>query len=117
MGLKTEKANDVTVVSFEEENLDASNVRDFKCDIGPILQETEKLVVDMSALRFVDSSGLGALLSCLRQLTSKGGKLVVSSLAKPVRTLFELVRLERVFDIAPNKEEAVARLSASAEGA
>jgi len=64
-------------------------------------------VLDLSRLRFVDSSGLGALLSCLRQLTGRGGDLRLSGMSKPVRALFELVRMHRIFDIYPTKEEAI----------
>ena len=66
-----------------------------------------KLVFDMNALRFVDSSGLGALLSCLRQVHSSGGDLKLCEMAKTVRALFELVRMHRIFEIYSSREEAL----------
>jgi anti-sigma B factor antagonist len=47
------------------------------------------------------------MLSCLRQLSGKGGDLKLCSMSRQVRALFELVRMHRIFDIYATKEEAV----------
>ena len=65
------------------------------------------MVFDLSKLRFVDSSGLGAFLSCLRKLNAKGGDLKLCGMSKQVRAVFELVRMHRIFDIYGTREEAV----------
>jgi anti-sigma B factor antagonist len=64
---------EVNVYVVAGDHLDAGNVRDFKLAVEPMLKPNAKLVFDLSGLKFVDSSGLGALLSCLRQLNSQGG--------------------------------------------
>ena len=97
----------VGVASVPVDELDASNSGEFKRDIAPVLQANTKLVLDLSHLRFVDSSGLGAMLSCLRQVTAKGGDLKLCGMSKQVRALFELVRLHRIFDIYGTREDAV----------
>lgn len=107
MELNVEKLGKVTIVQLPGEQLDASNAKDFKRDIAPVLSTTSKVVFDLSQLRFVDSSGLGAMLSCLRQVNSTGGDLKLCGLSKPVRALFELVRMHRIFDICDTKDEAV----------
>ena len=71
-----------------------------------------KLVFDRSALQFVDSSGLGAILSSLRQLNSTGGDLKLCGMTMPVRTLVELVWMHRIFDIHNTREEAVNAVNA-----
>ena len=53
-----------------------------------MLQANTKLVLDLSRLRFVDSSGLGAMLSCLRQLSAKNGDLKLCGMSKQVRAAF-----------------------------
>ena len=53
--------------------LDASNAKEFKHNMTPILKTSAKVVCDLSQLEFVDSSGLGAIVSCLRQLKAAGG--------------------------------------------
>ena len=72
-----------------------------------LIAENSKVVFDMKMLGFVDSSGLGAILSCLRQLKAKGGELKICALSAAVRGLFELVRMHRIFDIFDTKEEAL----------
>jgi anti-sigma B factor antagonist len=105
--LTIEKIGDVTVVELAGEQLDASNAKEFKQDIAPVIGANPKMVLDLGRLRFVDSSGLGAILSCLRQLTAAGGDLKLCGLSKPVRALFELVRMHRIFDIYGTRDEAV----------
>ena len=107
MELAVEKVGDVAVVEIPVDELDASNTGELKHDIAPVLEANTKLVIDLSRLRFVDSSGLGAILSCLRQLSSKGGDLKLSGMQKQVRAVFELVRMHRIFDIYGTREEAV----------
>ncbi len=102
-----EKLGSVTVVSLPVEALDASNVKEFKRDVATAIEERKRVVFDLERLNFVDSSGLGAILSFLRLLNAQGGDLKLCSMSKPVRTLFELVRMHRIFDIYNSKEEAV----------
>jgi anti-sigma B factor antagonist len=107
MEIAVDKMDGVAVAVVPVDELDASNAGEFKRDIAPLLQANSKLVLDLSRLSFVDSSGLGAMLSCLRQLSAKGGDLKLSGMSKQVRALFELVRMHRIFDIYGTKEEAV----------
>ncbi len=108
MEVTLEKIDNVTVIALPGESLDASNTKEFKRDIIPALEGQSRVIFDMGRLKFVDSSGLGAILSCLRQLNASGGDLKLSGMLKPVRALFELVRMHRIFDIYNTKEEAVA---------
>jgi anti-sigma B factor antagonist len=55
----------------------------------------------------VDSSGLGAFISCLRKLNGKGGDLKLCGMSKQVRAVFELVRMHRIFEIFGTTDEAV----------
>ena len=112
MKLRTQSLNEVAGVSIviDSEHLDASNAAAFKEVIQPQLDNHALAVVDMSSLKFVDSSGLGALLSCLRSMNNKEGQLKLIGLTKPVRALFELVRMHRIFSIYNTMDEALASL-------
>jgi anti-sigma B factor antagonist len=107
MEISLQQIGDVGVVTVPADELDASNAEEFKRDMAPVLQTGTKLVLDLSRLRFVDSSGLGAFISCLRKVNANGGDLKLSGMSKQVRSVFELVRLHRVFDIFATSEEAV----------
>ena len=83
MELSVEKIGDVSVAVVPGETLDAGCAKDFKAAAAPLLTPGAKVIFDLSGLRFVDSSGLGALLSCLRQLNAAGGDLKLSVPANP----------------------------------
>src|SRR5664280_370242 len=107
MAIAVEKIGDVVVVTLPVDELDAGNAGQFKRDIAPLLQAHTKLVFDLSGLRFTDSSGLGFFLSCLRKAQAKGGDLKLCGMSRQVRTVFELVRMQQLFNIHATKEEAV----------
>jgi anti-sigma B factor antagonist len=101
------------IVAFPVDNLDAGNVKDFRAAIQAIADSHDNVVLDMQRLNFVDSSGLGALLSCLRTMKGKKGQLLLFGMTKPVRALFELVRMHRIFSIYNSREEALAEAEAA----
>ncbi|MEA3416513.1 MAG: STAS domain-containing protein [Thermodesulfobacteriota bacterium] len=107
MELSTEKIGDVTVVSVLTEVLDASNTEEFKTGFTSILNESNKLIFEMSNVKFIDSSGCGALLYCQKQLNKLNGGLKLCAVQETVRTLFELIRIDRVIDIFDSKQEAL----------
>jgi anti-sigma B factor antagonist len=101
------KGDRVLVIHYQEDNLDASNVRDFRETVQLLMQTQTRIVLDMSHLKFVDSSGLGALISCLRDANSRKGDFRLCAMARPVFALFELMRMHRVLSIHSSVEEAV----------
>jgi anti-sigma B factor antagonist len=107
MEIGVETMGGVAVVTVPVEELDAGNTVEFKRDVAPVLDASTKVVLDLGRVRFMDSSGLGALLSCLRKLNERGGDLKLCAISKPVRTVIELVRMHRIFDIYVTREEAV----------
>ena len=107
MDIAVENFGAVTIATFHRDELDAGNAQDFKRDIAPVLADNRNVILDLSHLRFVDSSGLGAMLSCLRQLNATGGDLKLCGMSKAVRSVFELVRMHRIFDIYDTREQAV----------
>jgi anti-sigma B factor antagonist len=72
-----------------------------------------RLVVDMGDVHFVDSSGLGALVSALKTLKLlKGeGDIRLANVQPPVVALLEIIRLHRVFSSYPSVEQAVQSFS------
>jgi anti-sigma B factor antagonist len=107
MEIRVEKVGDVAVVALPVAELDAGNAAEFKRDIAAVLEANANVVLDLNSLRFIDSSGLGSFLSCLRKVNAKGGDLKLCRLSKQVRTVLELVRMHRMLDILGTPEEAV----------
>jgi anti-sigma B factor antagonist len=108
MNISTEKHDSTVVVGLKEERLDAHNAGEFRDAILKLLENGDhQLIIDLSAVRFIDSSGLGALLSGYKNASMKTGSFILAGLQPRVQSMFELTRLHRVFDIYPNLNEAL----------
>jgi len=82
-----------------------------------IQDESAELIVDLSGVEFIDSSGLAALLSVCRAARAWGGDIVLAGPLPRVQALIELTRLDDVVDVVSDITEASARLSARREAA
>ena len=110
MKFNTELTDDATILEIPIDALDAGNVVEFKNDIAPILDKCDFVIFDMNRVNFIDSSGIGAILSCLRKLHNQGGGLSMFGVRDQVLQLFKLVRIDRIIDIYPTREEALGAL-------
>ncbi|GAM10618.1 anti-sigma-B factor antagonist [Geobacter sp. OR-1] len=108
MNMLSEKKKDVTILYVREERLDAHNSGDLKTELASLFEGKEKsILVDLKDVRFIDSSGLGALVSGFKNAISHQGNLKLSGLQPQVKSMFELTRLHRVFEIFTSSEEAL----------
>ena len=69
-----------------------------------------QLVVDMTGVAFVDSSGLAALVAGLKAVREKGGLLKLAGLNQQTLTVFKLTWLDRVFEFYPEAQAAIGTL-------
>ena len=72
-------------------------------------QGSGKLIVDLSDVGFMDSSGLSVLISAFKQARAVKGDVVLLNPSPTVQTLIELTRMQQVFDIVDDEAAAVAR--------
>ena len=108
MIIRIEEKNDAILIEVKEERLDAHNSGELKTQMLNLFEEGKNhLVIDLREVRFIDSSGLGALVSGFKNASARNGNLKLSSLQPQVRSMFELTRLHRVFEIFPNADEAL----------
>ncbi|MFP4194961.1 MAG: STAS domain-containing protein [Desulfosalsimonas sp.] len=107
MKLKSEKTEDVLVIRVIADALDAANALEFKTEISPLLKTSKKVALDMNRVKFMDSSGVGAMLSCVRTLHEENGELKLFNLKDQLVQLFKLVRLDRIIDIHNSKKETL----------
>jgi anti-sigma B factor antagonist len=107
MEILTEQKGAVAIVTVRAEHLDASVSEEFKREMAPLLDQHHQILLDMNELRFVDSAGLGAILSCLRKVGAAGGDLKLCNLTKSVRASFEIARMHRIMDILGTQQEAL----------
>jgi anti-sigma B factor antagonist len=87
--------------------MDASNATAVKQDILRQLDGRTQAILDLSRVTFVDSAGLSGLLACLQQVAHAGGDLKLCGITDEVRVLFDLIKMQRLFEIFDNSEQAV----------
>jgi anti-sigma B factor antagonist len=73
-----------------------------------IEQKPGRLVVDLSRVTYIDSSGLAALIEGMQNVEAYGGKFVLAGVQENVRPIFEIARLDQVFIIFPHVDAALA---------
>ncbi len=103
-----DEQKDILIVKINEKRATVDFSGQFKEDLIKHIEEKNKnVIVDLSAAEFVDSSFLGALVAGLKKATIKSGDLRIVGLQQPVRAMFELTRLYKIFDIFDTVEEAL----------
>jgi len=107
MEMKIEKIKDITIVEIISDVLEAHNAKEFKKDILEAIKGSQKVIFNMKNVNFIDSSGCGVILSCIKNLKTAGGDLRLFGVSKEVMTIFELIRMHRIIDVFRTKDEAV----------
>lgn len=109
MNFNVEKINGYSVLSVQEERIDAHNSSALKESILALIEQGEiNLVVRLDNVRFIDSSGLGALLSGHKNVSARSGKMALAGCQPQVLSMFELTRLNRIFEIYADLHEVFA---------
>ncbi len=108
MKILTEQHDGKTVLSLKDARLDAHNSAELKDRILKSLEEGgREIIVDLHDVQFIDSSGLGALLSGHKNAIQRSMRFVLAGPQPRVMVMFELTRLQRVFEIYPGLREAL----------
>lgn len=109
MMISCDKKNNVLVITPKTEVLDALASPEFKQKVMDLInnKDSKNVVLDLHQLQFIDSSGLGSFLSVLRVLHGHGGELKLACMNRPVRAVFELVSMHKIFEIFNSTDEAV----------
>lgn len=91
-------------------SLDASTVAQFKTVLQAVVADgVHRIVIDGAALTFIDSMGLGALISLQRRTRRHQGAVHLAALCPDVQAIMEMTRLDRVFVVCPTTDEACQR--------
>ena len=105
---QTRDASGVEVVRVEGQ-LIVGNRQELKDLIQRSLDAGERrILIDFSRTGYIDSSGLGALVSINKRIREAGGELRLSGLNEDLRSLFELTKLDTLFAIAETPQQALA---------
>jgi len=108
MGFNATTDGGVMTIAVEGQ-LVVGNRQELKALIQEALDAGQrKFLVDFSGTGYIDSSGLGALVSISKKIREQGGELRLAELNEDLRSLFELTKLDTLFAIAESRGEALA---------
>ncbi len=106
MQIHEEKDGDVLVLTVDD-RLDSATATEFEQRLLSVIDAGENLLLlDFSALNYMNSAGLKALLIAAKKLTAKNGQVVLCGLASNVNTVFELTGFHKMFTIKPDRPAA-----------
>ncbi|MCW3050443.1 MAG: hypothetical protein JWO74_4727 [Solirubrobacterales bacterium] len=91
--------------------IDLFTAPELKAAIGEALESGHtRIVVDLSATTFLDSTALGVLIGAVKRLRSRDGVLTIVNTDQNIAKTFEITGLDQIFTIRPTREEAVEAL-------
>src|SRR6202162_1068387 len=107
MSFSIKKNAEVVVVDVEGQ-LIVGNRQELKQKVLDELEKGEKkFVIDFSQTGYIDSSGPGVLVSFPEKIREQGGELRLANLNDDLQTLFELTKLDTLFQISDTRERAL----------
>jgi anti-sigma B factor antagonist len=107
MNLLDNTINGILILTIDAPQLDYASADDFKLGVANrVRQGSERLILDMNQVNFMDSSGLGALVACLK-LLGDPKRMPLCNVAPAVLSLLKLTRMDQVFLVYPSAQAAV----------
>ena len=107
MQIKFEDKNGVRLC-IAEGDIDINTSPQAKKIFDKVLKDKSgKVLINLQKVEYIDSSGLATLVEILKNIKVYGGKLKLSNLSNKVRSLFEITKLEKLFDISDSQDEAL----------
>ncbi len=107
MQMKSHEKDNVLIVTVLDARIDAAVAVRFKNRMMELSNTpSERVVLDLSNVEFLDSSGLGAVVGSMKQL-GRARKLDLAGLTPTVEKVFRITRMDRVFRIFPDADAAI----------
>ena len=107
MPVRTEKKGSL-VVCYVEGEIDINTAPDIKKAFDKLTSGREaKILINLDRVAYIDSSGLATLVEIFKNMRTYGGKMKISNMSSKVRSLFEITKLDKLFDISSSEEEAI----------
>lgn len=108
MNLSKEKVNNILIISIEEKEANLSKADHFKQLVSAEIEKGERnLIISFKNVEYLDSSFLGALVAILKHLIPLKGRLVLTDLNGDIENLFELTRLNKIFNLKQDLKTAM----------
>jgi len=104
--VQIKKADAPAIVAVTGE-LDLLTAPQLKQVLGQVIDSAKTVILDLSGVTYMDSTGLGALIGGLKRARELGGDLKLAGLVPRVRKVFSITKIENVFEIYASVEQAI----------
>jgi anti-anti-sigma factor len=103
--------NDACIVAIEG-NIALDGVNEAKAFLRPHLENpaVHNLVINFDKVNFIDSSGIGLIVSIFKTMQQKEGKLALTNLSQKNLEIFTITRLNKILEIFPTEQDALAKV-------
>jgi anti-sigma B factor antagonist len=109
MNIKEKMHGDVAVVALKGNLMGEPDTTEVRDKVYSLLQDdVKKIVLDLSNVKWVNSSGLGTLIAAMTSVKNKGGDLRLANVTEKLESLFMITQLIKVFKTYENIDRAVA---------
>ncbi|MDC7221175.1 MAG: STAS domain-containing protein [Spirochaetales bacterium] len=109
--MKSIEKNSIPILIPELKQIDVNNSPRFREELDAQLANRDKVILDLGNVHFMDSTGLGIIVSALRTMNEKKGALAICSITPAVKVLFDMVRMSQIASLYASREEALTALS------
>ncbi|MBC7566127.1 MAG: STAS domain-containing protein [Pedobacter sp.] len=108
MNVKKQNIDDLVLLTIVDKDANLTKSENFKEIVFKEIESgTRKLIISFEHVEYLDSSFLGALVAILKNLVPKNGRLILIELDNDIRNLFELTRLDKIFELKNSLETAI----------
>ena len=112
MNFKIQKKDNFTLVKTNVEKLDTAIAPTLKSELVILNSDgVQNIIIDLSATRYCDSSGLSAILVANRLCKNSGGMLIITGLQEPVKNLISISQLDSILNIADTLDDSLEMLN------
>jgi anti-sigma B factor antagonist len=108
--LEVEDIGDVTVVNFiDKKILDEQNIQIIGEQLFNLVDELSrrKLLLNFSNVEYLSSSALGKFITLNKKINSQGGRLILCNIAPQIYEVFEITKLDKLFNIQKEEQAAL----------
>ena len=106
METNTEQIGNVLKINVKG-RLVAGCAEEFKQMLMTSIKTSHQILLDLSQMNYIDSSGLGAIVFAHQEITHQGGELKIACLQPKPRVVFDITKVYRIFDIYDDVETAI----------
>jgi len=107
MEIATNQSGNVTILSLTGRLDLAAGVALKETVMKSLENGSGKIHLNLEKIDFINSSGLGAMVSVMKEIRIRHGRMTLSNLAAYVHEIFEITQLTHIFEIFPTQEEAI----------